>query len=65
LPHQIDIHRDFRIPVQVVAPEKYPAFLAFALRIDEAERQRISLQTMKGDAGAQSKTALQPLASKR
>jgi len=65
LPRQIDIHRDFRIPVQVVAPEKYPAFLAFALRVDEAERQRISLQTMKGAAGAQSKTDLQPLASKR
>jgi hypothetical protein len=43
-PRQLDIHRDFRIPVQVVAPEKYPAFLNFALRIDEAERQRIALE---------------------
>jgi hypothetical protein len=65
LPHQIDIHRDFRIPVQVVAPEKYPAFLAFTLRIDEAERERISLETVKGTAGIQSKTDLQPIASKR
>jgi hypothetical protein len=65
LPRQIDIHRDFRIPVQVVAPEKYPAFLNFALRIDEAERQRISLETVKSDAGAQPKLDLQPVASKR
>jgi hypothetical protein len=65
LPRQIDIHRDFRIPEQVVAPEKYPAFLAFALRIDQAERERISLETMKGTAGTQSRTDLQPVASKR
>ncbi|HEX3092705.1 MAG TPA: DUF3857 domain-containing protein, partial [Candidatus Angelobacter sp.] len=65
LPRQIDIHRNFRVPVQVVAPEKYPAFLTFALRIDEAERQRISLETVKGTARMQSKTDLQPLASKR
>jgi hypothetical protein len=65
LPHQIDIHRDFRIPVQVVAPEKYPAFLTFALRIDEAERERISLKTVRVAVGKESKTDLQPLASKR
>jgi len=65
LTRQIDIHRDFRIPVQVVAPEKYPAFLNFALRIDEAERQRIALETVKGAAGAQMKTDLQPVTSKR
>jgi hypothetical protein len=65
LPRQIDIHRDFRIPVQVVAPEKYPAFLNFALRIDEAERQRIALETVKGAAATQMKTDLQPVASKR
>ncbi|MCU1256421.1 MAG: hypothetical protein JWM83_2720 [Candidatus Angelobacter sp.] len=52
LPHQVDIHRDFRIPVQVIAPEKYAAFVNFALRIDEAERQRISLETKKDAAGA-------------
>ena len=66
LPGQIDIHRDFRIPVQVVAPEKYPAFLSFALRIDEAERQRISLETVKGTAGTQQKVDLHAaVASKR
>ena len=52
LPHQVDIHRDFRIPVQVIAPEKYTAFVNFALRIDEAERQRISLETRKDAAGS-------------
>jgi hypothetical protein len=52
LPHQVDIHRDFHIPVQVIAPEKYTAFVNFALRIDEAERQRISLETRKDAAGA-------------
>ena len=65
LPGQLDIHRDFRIPVQVVAPEKYPAFLNFALRIDEAERQRISLESVKGAAGTPPKADLQPVASKR
>jgi hypothetical protein len=65
LPRQLDIHRDFRIPVQVVAPEKYPAFLTFALRIDEAERERISLKTVKAAVVKESKTDLQPLASKR
>lgn len=50
LPHQVDIHRDFRIPVQVIAPDKYGAFMNFALRIDEAERQRISLDIVKDAA---------------
>ena len=44
LPHQVDIHRDFKIPVQVVTPEKYAAFVNFAGQVDEAERQRISLE---------------------
>ena len=48
--HQVDIHRDFRIPVQVIAPDKYAAFVKFAMRIDEAERQRISLETGRDSA---------------
>jgi uncharacterized protein DUF3858 len=40
---QITIEREFRIPVQVIPPEKYEAFAAFARQIDEAERRRISL----------------------
>ena len=51
MPHQVDVHRDFRIPVQVIAPDKYGAFVSFALRIDEAERQRISLEITKDAAG--------------
>ncbi len=51
---QIDIHREFHIPVQVIAPEKYVAFTHFARQIDEAERQRISLELGKdGPAAAQ------------
>ena len=50
MPHRVDIHRNFRIPVQIIAPEKYGAFVNFALRIDEAERQRISLETRKDAA---------------
>lgn len=47
LAQQIDIHRDFHIPVQVIAPDKYAAFVNFAMRIDDAERQRISLETSR------------------
>jgi hypothetical protein len=50
LPHQVDIHRDFRIPVQVVPPEKYAGFVNFTGQIDEAERQRISLEMTKDAA---------------
>ncbi|MGZ4873905.1 MAG: hypothetical protein ACXV5R_01940, partial [Candidatus Angelobacter sp.] len=62
---QVDIHRDFRIPVQVIAPEKYVAFVNFALRIDEAERQRISLETRKDAAGGQPKSSFRPIALKK
>jgi hypothetical protein len=48
---QIDIHREFRIPAQVVSPEKYAAFARFARQIDEAERQRISLQLRRDLSG--------------
>lgn len=49
---QIDIHREFHIPVQVIAPEKYAAFTHFAQEIDEAERQRISLEAGKDGPAA-------------
>jgi len=57
MPRQVDIHRDFRIPVQVIAPEKYGAFVNVALRIDEAERQRISLETRQDAASIRPATA--------
>lgn len=44
---QVDIHREFRVPVQVIAPEKYADFASFAQKIEEAERQRISLELAK------------------
>ena len=44
---QINIERDFRIPVQVIAPEKYEEFANFARQIDDAERRRISLASNK------------------
>ena len=43
-PEVVDIQRSFRIPVQVVAPEHYAEFSMFAAKIDEAERQKITLQ---------------------
>jgi hypothetical protein len=49
---QIDIHREFHIPVQVIAPEKYAAFARFAQQIDDAERQRISLEIGKESPAA-------------
>ncbi len=49
---QVDVHREFHIPVQVIAPEKYAAFARFAKQIDEAERQRISLEVGKEGAAA-------------
>jgi hypothetical protein len=60
---QVDIHRAFHVPVQVVAPEKYPAFVKFAFAIDEAERQRISLEMLKDSAGAL-KNGFQPALGK-
>lgn len=46
---EIEIEREFHVPVQVVPAGKYPAFVDFASRIDEAERQRISLEFSKQD----------------
>jgi hypothetical protein len=55
----LSIQRDFYVPVQVVAPEKYAAFAKFAGRIDEAERQRISLELGK-DASAERQYRVPP-----
>jgi tetratricopeptide (TPR) repeat protein len=43
-PAELDIQRSFRIPVQVIPPERFPEFSTFAAKIDEAERQRITLE---------------------
>ena len=39
----IEIRREFRIPVQIVRPDHYSDFAAFANRIDDTERQRMTL----------------------
>ena len=49
---QVEIHREFHIPVQVIVPEKYAAFARFARQIDGAERQRISLDLGKDGTAA-------------
>jgi hypothetical protein len=39
-----EMDRDFNIPLQLVSPDHYEAFSAFATRIDSIERQRLSLR---------------------
>jgi tetratricopeptide (TPR) repeat protein len=43
-PEVLYIQRSFSIPVQVVGPERYAEFSSFASKIEEVERQRITLQ---------------------
>ena len=43
-PSEVEITRDFHIPIQVVAASQYPAFASFANEIDNAERQRLTLR---------------------
>jgi hypothetical protein len=43
-PNEIKIVRNFRIPIQTVSPAKYQDFAKFALQIDSAERQLITIQ---------------------
>jgi hypothetical protein len=49
---QLNVSREFDIPVQVVAPDRFRLFLDFARRIDEAERQRITLAIGKASPAA-------------
>ncbi len=41
--NELEIRRAFRIPVQVIAPEKFEEFARFSRQVEEAERQRITL----------------------
>jgi hypothetical protein len=41
---QIEIRRAFSIPVQVIAPDHFDEFARFARQMDDAERQRITLE---------------------
>lgn len=51
-PNTIDIRRDFRIPVQVIAAGRFEDFSRFARRIDDAERQRLSVERAAPTASA-------------
>ncbi|HKD15986.1 MAG TPA: DUF3857 domain-containing protein [Candidatus Angelobacter sp.] len=44
---QVTIHREFQIPVQIIAPRKYEGFVNFAQQVDDAERGRIVLEATK------------------
>jgi hypothetical protein len=55
---QIAIRREFRIPVQLIEPDKYLAFDVFARQIDDAERQQISLEASGYASSAPSSSKL-------
>jgi hypothetical protein len=42
--NKAEIRREFRIPVQVVEPDRFEGFSRFAARIDDAERQRLLVE---------------------
>ena len=46
----LEVRRTFQVPVQVVRPQQYAEFAKFATKIDEAERQKIGLQTERVEA---------------
>ena len=46
------IRRAFRVPVQVVPADRFSAFSRFALRIEDAERQRLTLESDQSLRGA-------------
>lgn len=41
---EVEITREFHVPVQLIEPLRYAEFARFANRIDEAERQRLTLK---------------------
>jgi hypothetical protein len=43
-PRVWEMTRDFNVPLQIIAPDHYLAFSAFANRIDSIERQRLTLK---------------------
>jgi hypothetical protein len=42
--HQFEVTRSFHVPVQVIAPADYAEFARFAESIDNAERQRLTVE---------------------
>ena len=51
-PHMLAMSRCFHIPVQVIPPGMYADFAGFATRIDDAERQRLTLERIEMSASA-------------
>ena len=49
-PNVLEVKRSFNIPVQVVPPQKFTAFATFASQVDDAERQKIGLETVQTTA---------------
>jgi tetratricopeptide (TPR) repeat protein len=48
----VSVRRDFRVPVQLIRPEEFGAFSRFARRIDDAERQRFTVEQLGVSASA-------------
>jgi len=46
----LEVKRSFAIPVQVVPPQRYADFAKFASQVDDAERQKIGLETFQTTA---------------
>jgi hypothetical protein len=42
-PSEFEVLREFRIPAQVIPPERFGTFANFARQVDEAERQRVTI----------------------
>ncbi len=47
----LEIRRSFRIPVQIIPTDRFEDFRRFALRVDDLERQRITLAVQSATSG--------------
>ncbi|HWR37276.1 MAG TPA: hypothetical protein VN622_15555 [Clostridia bacterium] len=53
-PSELEIRREFYIPTQVIETAQYASFSSFANQIEDAERQRLTLEIARGSAPAAS-----------
>ena len=51
-PGEFEVRRSFRIPVQVIPPNRFDSFAQMSRRIDDAERQRLTLERVEPVAAA-------------
>lgn len=56
---QLDVSREFAIPIQVIQPEQFPVFLKFAAGIESAEQQHIRLVVENATTDRQTEVAQQ------